>query len=214
MNFRDYRRVLAQDSTVLKLPLALFPEFSGVSNGSSSVCSARIQAVCDLLSGQLIGFPIDPYSKNDLTAAPELEIREGDLVLRDRGYLTAAEMHSQVATKRPPPLNRRWPDIVATTKGKSAGNSRKHGRFWLNLTRIRRGFRMRRVGCAGFGWWQRHEIVGGFMGIALLRSITAHRALPRAFPAFLATRRSDAPAVPLCYQPNWQCRSLGQSAAS
>jgi hypothetical protein len=37
-------------------------------------------------------FSIDPCSKNDLTAAPELEIRPGDLVLLDRGYLTAAEM--------------------------------------------------------------------------------------------------------------------------
>jgi hypothetical protein len=92
MNFRGYRRVLVQDSTVLKLPLALFEEFSGVSNGSSSVCNARVQAVYDLVSGQLLEFSIDPYSKNDLTAAPELELREGDLVLRDRGYLTAAEM--------------------------------------------------------------------------------------------------------------------------
>ena len=30
--------------------------------------------------------------KNDLTAAPELEIQEGDLVLRDRGYLIADEI--------------------------------------------------------------------------------------------------------------------------
>ena len=51
-----------------------------------------IQAVYDLISGQLIEFSIDPYSKNDLTAAPELELREGDLVLRDRGYIIAAEM--------------------------------------------------------------------------------------------------------------------------
>jgi hypothetical protein len=92
MNFREYGRVLVQDSTVLKLPLALFPDFSGVSNGGSSVCNARIQAVYDLVSGQLIDFSIDPYSKNDLIAAPALELREGDLALRDRGYLTAAEM--------------------------------------------------------------------------------------------------------------------------
>lgn len=92
LNFREYGRVLVQDSTVLKLPLALFPDFSGVSNGGSSVCNARIQAVYDLVSGQLIDFSIDPYSKNDLAAAPALELREGDLVLRDRGYLTAAEM--------------------------------------------------------------------------------------------------------------------------
>lgn len=92
MSFRDYERVLVQDSTVIKLPTVLFPEFSGVSNGHSTVCNARIQAVYDLISGKLIGFSIDPYSKNDLAAAPELEIRKGDLVLRDRGYLTASEI--------------------------------------------------------------------------------------------------------------------------
>ena len=92
MNFRDYQRVLVQDSTVIKLPAVLFPEFSGVSNGHATVCNARIQAVYDLISGKLIRFSIDPYSKNDLAAAPELEIRKGDLVLRDRGYLTAGEI--------------------------------------------------------------------------------------------------------------------------
>lgn len=91
-DFRGYRRVLVQDSTVIKLPTALFEAFSGVANAHSAVCNARIQAVYDLTSGRLISFSIDPYSKNDASAAPELELMEGDLVLRDRGYLTAAEM--------------------------------------------------------------------------------------------------------------------------
>lgn len=90
--FRGFLRVLVQDSTIIKLPLALFPEFSGVSNASTKVCNARIQAVYDLVGGHLVTFSIDPYSKNDLTAASELEIREGDLVLRDRGYLIANEI--------------------------------------------------------------------------------------------------------------------------
>lgn len=90
--FRGYRRVLVQDSTVIKLPGWLFAKFSGVSNATTSVCNARIQAVFDLLAGRLVSFSIDPYSKNDLAAAPELEIREGDLVLRDRGYLTVSEI--------------------------------------------------------------------------------------------------------------------------
>ena len=96
MNFRDYQRVLVQDSTVIKLPAALFSEFSGVSNGHSTVCNARIQAVYDLISGKLIQFSIDSYSKNDLAAAPELEIMKGDLVLRDRGYLTAGEIQRHI----------------------------------------------------------------------------------------------------------------------
>lgn len=94
--FRGYQRVLVQDSTVIKLPAALFSLFSGVSNGSSTVCNARIQGVYDLIGGQLTEFSIDSYSKNDLAAAPELEIRAGDLVLRDRGYLTASEVRRHV----------------------------------------------------------------------------------------------------------------------
>jgi len=95
--FCGYRRVLVQDSTVIKLPGHLFADFSGVSNGQSSVCNARIQATYDLIPSRLVGFSIDPYSKNDLAAAPELPIQEGDLVLRDRGYLTPDEVCRQAA---------------------------------------------------------------------------------------------------------------------
>lgn len=90
--FNSYQRVLVQDSTIIKLPTWLFGAFSGVSNGSSQVCNARIQAVYDLKSGSFVSFSIDTYSENDLLVAPKLEIREGDLVLRDRGYLTLDEI--------------------------------------------------------------------------------------------------------------------------
>ena len=90
--FSGYKRVLVQDSTLIKLPFHLFAEFSGVSNGQSSVCNARIQASYDLISSRLLDFSIDAYSKNDKVAAPELPIQEGDLVLRDRGYLTLDEV--------------------------------------------------------------------------------------------------------------------------
>lgn len=95
-SLRDYGRVIVQDSTVIKLPAALFELFSGVSNATSSVCNARIQAVYDLVCGRLISFSIDPYSKNDLAAAPELVIEKGDLVLRDRGYLIIDEMQRHI----------------------------------------------------------------------------------------------------------------------
>lgn len=90
--FSAYRRVIVQDSTIIKLPKHLFAEFSGVSNALSSVCNARIQVTYDLLALRLLDFSIDPYSKNDLAAAPELPIEEGDLVLRDRGYLVLNEI--------------------------------------------------------------------------------------------------------------------------
>lgn len=87
-----YERVLVQDSTVVRLPSWLFARFSGVSNAHQSVCNARIQAVYDIKNMVFVAFEICPYSDNDLSAAPRLELRDNDLVLRDRGYLSAAEV--------------------------------------------------------------------------------------------------------------------------
>lgn len=90
--FNKYKRVLVQDSTIIKLPLRLFASFSGVKNASTSVCNARIQGVYDLISGSFLSFSIDPYYKNDLLTAPQLDICKDDLTLRDRGYFCLDEM--------------------------------------------------------------------------------------------------------------------------
>jgi hypothetical protein len=90
--FRNYRRVLVQDSTIIKLPSHLFEDFSGVANAHASVCNARIQATYNLLDHRLLAVAIDPYSKNDQAAAPELSLQKDDLVLRDRGYLVMDEI--------------------------------------------------------------------------------------------------------------------------
>lgn len=87
-----YSRVLVQDSTIIELPGWLFDTFSGVANGTHQVCNARIQAAYDLKGMCFEAFSIDAYSKNDVSAAPELELRRGDLVLRDRGYLSVGEI--------------------------------------------------------------------------------------------------------------------------
>ena len=87
-----YGRILVQDSTVIRLPKRLYDDFSGVSNAHKTVCNARLQIIYDLLSGEFVSFSIDTYSKNDSTAAPELELRATDLTLRDRGYLSAGEI--------------------------------------------------------------------------------------------------------------------------
>jgi hypothetical protein len=90
--FAGYERVLVQDSTVIKLPAHLFEEFSGVGNATSKACNARVQAIYDLVSGHLIHLSIDPYSRNDLAAAPDLHLQPNDLALRDRGYLILDEI--------------------------------------------------------------------------------------------------------------------------
>jgi hypothetical protein len=83
---RRFKRILLQDSTIIKLPLRLFEVFSGVKNAHTAVCNARIQGIYDLISGRFIHFSIDPYSKNDQAATMEIPVQPGDLILRDRGY--------------------------------------------------------------------------------------------------------------------------------
>ncbi len=88
----NFKRVLIQDSTIIQLPRRLLELFSGVSNGCTTVCNARIQGIYDLLSGKFISFSINSYSKNDQASVLEMEINKDDLTLRDRGYLTIDEI--------------------------------------------------------------------------------------------------------------------------
>lgn len=87
-----YKRILLQDSTVLRLPERLFESFSGVKNAHKSVCNARVQCVYDLISQEFIKYSIDPFSKNDLAATYDIPAKEGDLIIRDRGYFTVGVM--------------------------------------------------------------------------------------------------------------------------
>ena len=94
-----FARVLVQDSTVIRLPSKLMPLFSGVKNAHAQVCNARIQSAYDLRSGSFVEFSIDTYRKNDLSAASELELQPGDLVLRDRGYFALDEFRRIIEAK-------------------------------------------------------------------------------------------------------------------
>lgn len=87
-----YKRILLQDSTVLRLPSRLFEVYSGVSNAHKTVCNARVQCVYDLVSQEFIYFSIDSYSKNDLSVTYDIPAQPGDLIIRDRGYFTVGVM--------------------------------------------------------------------------------------------------------------------------
>ena len=88
----SYKRILIQDSTIIRLPNKLYEIFSGVRNATTTVCNARIQGVYDLISGRFTTFSIDPYSVNDLKAVNTIDVQEGDLVLRDRGYFVISSI--------------------------------------------------------------------------------------------------------------------------
>jgi len=85
-SYSMFKRILIQDSTIIQLPARLFEAFSGVKNAHATTCNARIQGVYDLCSGRFISFSIDPYSKNDVSVASDVQTQPGDLILRDRGY--------------------------------------------------------------------------------------------------------------------------------
>jgi hypothetical protein len=87
---RRFKRILIQDSTIVRLPHKLYEVFSGVRNETIAVCNARIQGVYDLVSGRFVSFSIDTYSENDLVVANRILAQEGDLVLRDRGYFSTS----------------------------------------------------------------------------------------------------------------------------
>lgn len=95
---RNFKRLIVQDSTVIRLPDKLYEVFSGVRNAYTTVSNARIQVVYDLLAEDFLQFSIDSYSVNDIKAAPELELCEGDFTLRDRGYISYGEIERHVAS--------------------------------------------------------------------------------------------------------------------
>lgn len=89
----DFNRIIIQDSTIVKLPQRLFADFSGVKNQSIQVANARIQLALNLCNHSFSLFSLDEYSKPDISEAKALPIEKGDLILRDRGYLSIPEIY-------------------------------------------------------------------------------------------------------------------------
>lgn len=94
-----FKRILIQDSTILNIPKRLLGSFSGVSNGAVQVANCRMQLAVDIVSNVFTYFSLDPYSHNDLLAAPKLLLKKGDLVLRDRGYFKIADLYRIAKSK-------------------------------------------------------------------------------------------------------------------
>lgn len=91
------QRILVQDSSLVQVPTKLLACCSGVGNAHAATAHVRVQAIHDLVSGDFLAFAIDPYSRNDQQAALLLRAQPGDLVLRDRGYLSADNLQAVVS---------------------------------------------------------------------------------------------------------------------
>lgn len=117
---RNYKRILIQDSTIIRLPQKLFEIYSGVKNAGISVCNARIQGVYDLLSGEFVYFSIDTYSKNDLAATFDFTLEKGDIMLRDRGYFILSAISK--AIKSGADIISRYKHVTTFTDPKTGEN--------------------------------------------------------------------------------------------
>jgi hypothetical protein len=83
-------RILIGDSSILALHRSLAGHFPGASNQTDKVAAQlRFQLTFDLLGGRWLGASLDPYRRNDLSAATDIVasvVKAGDLVIRDLGY--------------------------------------------------------------------------------------------------------------------------------
>lgn len=85
---KRFRRILIQDSTIVQLPNRLFKIFFGVENNNSALTFSRIQFIYDILNVNFVDFSIDTYFETDAASAPNIEVIDKDLWLRDRGYFS------------------------------------------------------------------------------------------------------------------------------
>jgi hypothetical protein len=125
----SYKRILIQDSTIVRLPQKLFEIYSGVKNAGAIACNARIQGVYDLLAGNFVYFSIDTYTRNDLAAVFDFPLQKGDLMLRDRGYLVLDAISQAMDSKA---------DIISRYKHKITFADPETGKT-LDLLKILRG---------------------------------------------------------------------------
>jgi len=89
LGFAQFSRVRIKDSTKFQLPENMKHTHPGT-GGSASDAAARIQYEFDLKNGDVIDFDITAGNINDFTDAKlkEDDIRKGDLLLRDLGYIS------------------------------------------------------------------------------------------------------------------------------
>jgi hypothetical protein len=86
--FKQYKRVLAQDSTTVNLPVCLGWCFPGNVSRGEKKSQLKIQVIYDVLNNKFVHFEITPFTANDQSKSKDILsiANKDDLVIRDLGY--------------------------------------------------------------------------------------------------------------------------------
>lgn len=85
-----FRRILIEDSTVISMAKSNAEHFPNNGNGKTATAGCKINLVTDALSGEAVSAGLHDARNPDQTIGFDLpsECREGDLIVRDRGYFS------------------------------------------------------------------------------------------------------------------------------
>jgi len=93
---KRYKRILIQDSTIIRLPSWLAWCYPGNYSNGEIKALIKIQIVFELISNKIIRFEITPYCKNDQSMSKMILpiAKKDDLIIRDMGYFVLEDFES------------------------------------------------------------------------------------------------------------------------
>jgi hypothetical protein len=99
--FAAYQRVLLRDSTCFQVPEDMKSQYPG-SGGKDTGAAVRIQFEFDALSGTITELSLNAFNHQDaLSAMESIDIvQEGDLIIRDLGYMHKKVLHTIAEEKK------------------------------------------------------------------------------------------------------------------